>query len=539
MKAGTFAEIIESNFKTKVKYKKYVTKNISVIFITLISLNCGGILQAQNSIGQRVELVGDWNGQHMEVKELEKLDLKIDPDLGQVAGCMDDMEDSELVERPDDIDMDDFYTVTLFERPISVGLEYESNVEFFKDFELEKNAEDDLLVVEQILIPEVFYPLTEDVSLYICLEFFYEGEFQTETGMHDTVTAIDREETWLFVGNLFESGFSLQIGRQEVEESRQWWWGDEELDAFRVHYDRRRLHGELLVGQELAKSTTAEKRIEPEKEDLLRVMGQLAWGWEEDHRLDAFFLYQNDHSSRQSLGEIIDEKSEDPSDADLLWIGGRASGHLCAGNFGGVQYWLDVAGVFGKEELLEFEEVVHGRSQVSSRIRRDVTGWGFDMGLTWWTDLRGRPFLNLGYAWGSGDRQSDPGKDQSFRQTGLHGSEDRFAYYGILLDPELSNLQIRTASLGFHFRESSFVELAYHDYNQVRSSSFLRGSEIEETLEAGSRDVGHEWDLVVIIDDWENIEFKFFGAVFRAGDAFGSLTGEKAYYTGFEMNYRF
>ena len=82
------------------------------------------------------------------------------------------MEVIELEERPDDIDMDEMHTVTLFDRPLSILLEYESNVEFFKDFELEKNAEDDLLIIEQILIPEIFYPLTEDISLFISSEFF-------------------------------------------------------------------------------------------------------------------------------------------------------------------------------------------------------------------------------------------------------------------------------------------------------------------------------------------------------------------------------
>ena len=168
-----------------------------------------------------------------------------------------------------------------------------------------------------------------------------------------------------------------------------------------------------------------------------------------------------------------------------------------------------------------------------------MAGWGFDVGITWWTDIRGWPFFNLGYAWGSGDRRSDPDKDQSFRQTGLHGSEDRFAYYGILLDPELSNLKIRTALLGSRFSESSLIAIAYHDYRQVKTSSFLRGAEIEVDLEGNSRDISHEWDLVMIIDDWENMELRLFGAVFRAGSAYGSLSGEKAYYTGFELNYRF
>ena len=100
-------------------------------------------------------------------------------------------------------------------------------------------------------------------------------------------------------------------------------------------------------------------------------------------------------------------------------------------------------------------------------------------------------------------------------------------------------MQILTASLGFRIRESSFVELVYHDYKQVRSSSFLREAEIEVDLEGDSRDVGYEWDLVLVIDDCENLEFKFFGAVFRAGSAFGSLSGEKAYYTGVETIFRF
>lgn len=616
--------------------KRYPARDISIILMVLVFLSGTEISYGQNYIGRQVEVVGNWNGETIEVEEIEQHDMAENPDWGQIEGCIntvdrktqtlrigpitikwnnftkfkgitqDDlipqqlvnvsgklvdssllaatsitgvssrssgleitgvvteirhlpggfmqmtllgvpvefpheyvMEAIKLEERPDDIDMDEMHTVTLFGRPLSLLLEYESNIEFFKDYELEKNAEDDLLVVEQILIPEIFYSITENISLFISMEMFYEGEFQTEMDKHDTVTGIDREEMWLFIRDVLESDFSLQIGSQAVEEARQWWWGDEELDAFRVHYDRRRLYAQLLVGQELGRSTTAEKRLDPEEEDLLRVMGQLAWGWEKDHRLDLFFLYQYDHSSGYSAGEIIREELEDPSDADLLWIGGRASGRLGTGDSGEVEYWLDAAGVFGKEELYEFEEEDYGRSQVSSRSRHDVAGWGFDIGLTWWSDLRGRPFFNLGYAWGSGDRQSDPDKDQSFRQTGLHGSEDRFAYYGILLDPELSNLQIRTAALGSRFMESSLIAIVYHDYRQVKTSTFLRDAEIEADLEGNDRDVGQEWDLVVVIEDWGNMELKLFGAMFRAGSAYGPLSGQKAYYTGFELNYRF
>ena len=148
--------MMEPNFRTEVKHSTQIAKNISVIFITLISLTYGEFSQAQYFTEQRMEMVGDWNGEYIGVKEPEQ----------------DDVEDSELVERPDDINIDEFYTMTFNDRPVSFGLEYESNVEFFIDFELGRDAEDDLLVVEQILIPKVFYTLKEDISLYICLELF-------------------------------------------------------------------------------------------------------------------------------------------------------------------------------------------------------------------------------------------------------------------------------------------------------------------------------------------------------------------------------
>ena len=446
---------------------------------------------------------------------------------------------SELIDRIHDVGTEEMHSTNLFERPFSIGTEFENNFEYKKDSELVNDVKDDVLGIEQILTLHVFYPLTGDISLFLGIEIFNEGVFQTEVGKHEIKTGIGREEAWLFVGNLFESGFSLQIGRQEFEEDRQWWWGDEELDVLRIHYDRRRLHADLSVGQEMAKRTTAESRIDPEEEDVLRVIGQAAWGWEENQRLDAFFLYQKDHSSRQSVGQPISERLEDPVDADLLWVGGRASGQLCSDRFGEFEYWLDAAGVFGKETLFEFEETEKGVSLVSSRLGRDVGGWAIDVGLTWWSNLTGKPFLTLDYARGSGDRQSDPSKDQSFRQTGLHANEDRFEYYGKLLEPELSNLQIWTASLGFRFWESCSIELLYHNYRQVRPSSFLRGASIEVDLEGTRRDIGQEWDLIIILEKWEGLEFEISGALFRPGSAYGSLSGENAYYTAFEMVYRF
>jgi hypothetical protein len=58
-------------------------------------------------------------------------------------------------------------------------------------------------------------------------------------------------------------------------------------------------------------------------------------------------------------------------------------------------------------------------------------------------------------------------------------------------------------------------------------------------LEGTRRDIGQEWDLIIILEKWENLEIEISCAIFRPGSAYGSLPGENAYYTAFEMVYRF
>ena len=56
---------------------------------------------------------------------------------------------------------------------------------------------------------------------------------------------------------------------------REWWW-DEDLDAFRVYYDRPQMHGELGVAQELAPESTLNRFITPDQEDVFRFLGKPA-----------------------------------------------------------------------------------------------------------------------------------------------------------------------------------------------------------------------------------------------------------------------
>ena len=180
-----------------------------------------------------------------------------------------------------------------------------------------------------------------------------------------------------------------------------------------------------------------------------------------------------------------------------------------------------------------------------SRTRHGIHGWGFDLGATWETRLPGRPSLTLGYAMGSGDVRSDSPKvddqksnDHSFRQTGLQDNNDRFRgvdrfkYYGELLKPELSNLRIATAALGFPFLENSSVELIYHSYQQVDAAKFLRDATVRRQPAGRKRGIGHEVDLVIGIEEWENFEIELIVAAFRAGPAFGEhCDGEELFFS--------
>src|SRR5256712_4007341 len=180
---------------------------------------------------------------------------------------------------------------------------------------------------------EFLYPLTENTTLFLEGEASYEAELYNEDRVRKPQRAIERGQTWLYIGNLLQSDFSLQIGRQSLSDKRSWWW-DEDLDAVRLHYDQRRLHAELAVAQEMGNISTDPQQNDPETDHVLRLLGNIAWRWTKDHRLDGFFLYQNDHSSRQPVGQLVKEGREDPGGAGLLWLGARASGELGLARFG-------------------------------------------------------------------------------------------------------------------------------------------------------------------------------------------------------------
>jgi hypothetical protein len=283
---------------------------------------------------------------------------------------------------------------------------------------------------------------------------------------------------------------------------------------------------QLALAYEIASSRSDQSFVDPEQERVLRWIGEASWDFAESHSLQLFLVHQDDHSPTEQVDESVPVEREDDSDARLTWLGGRATGLADLGRRGYLGYWLDAALVRGRDRELEFGDEVDGRVALEEVTRRDVHGWALDVGVDWLLPLALEPRLFAGYAYGSGDATSG-GDDRAFRQTNLQENEagfggvERFNSYGLLLQPELSNLGIVTLGAGVALFRSSSLDLVYHHYRLDEPAEDLRDSLLQAQLDGRHRELGHGVDLVLAVEEWERFEFDVALSALRTSNAFG------------------
>lgn len=387
---------------------------------------------------------------------------------------------------------------------------------------------------EQDLQFELFYGFSEKLAAYLEAEF--EGERDVQSSDEELASAqfFERGESWLWAGNLRNSGVDFQGGRISFEDERRWWW-NEDLDALRLSYRTENGVLSFAVAQEMLPINSREDGIAPAQQDVLRLLGHASWNYADSHRIGLFSLIQRDHSSREHPGEILHDDAEDQTDADLNWFGARLSGAFLPQRAGRIAYWVDGAAVWGHERVSEYEDEARGRSRVDGVDAHGLSGWAIDAGATWHLALGYAPRITLGYAYGSGNPGDESAADRSFRQTGISdneasfGSQRRFSSYGLILKPELSNLHIGTAGLGLSLRPKTSLDFVYHYYAQAKAATYLRSDSIDAELDGRSRGIGQSLDVVLAAEEWEHFGVSLRGSAFRSGDAFGADSGETAY----------
>lgn len=436
------------------------------------------------------------------------------------AGVEEDEADEEelqqrLTEREDKRRPLEPFTMMLAGRPLVLGGEIELESDWLRPRQVTAgnapgDRDHDHDVAELGIEAEAFYSFGRPLSLFAQVRLVRQQDLRGDDG-DASGGYLERGEMWLYSADVLGSGVDLDVGRLDFEDDRRWWW-DDELDALRLTIAPGPFELALAYARELAPERSDRDGIDPDHAGVRRLIGEASWDWASDHSLQVFALHQDDRSRTGAIGQVVAHEREDDSDARLTWFGVRAIGVGDIGRLGLLGYWLDWARVRGVEQRIEYEPLSPQRSQVTGITRADVRGTALDVGFNWLLPLAAEPRVFGGFATGSGDRDADDGRDHAFRQTGLQSDEagfggvEHYPQYGVLLDPELSNLRIETLGAGISLPRSSSLDLVWHRYRLQHPAEELRDAPLELALDGRRHDLGHAFDLALALEEWERFE---------------------------------
>jgi alginate production protein len=431
-------------------------------------------------------------------------------------------EANDLTRNPDDRRPTNQATVSVFGRPLTLGGEIGTNSRFRRNRELDQD--DPTARLDQALQLELRYPINDGVLVFVKGNVGYDSQVYPTPAPGETEWSVERNEHWVYFGNVGGTGLSLQLGRQRFFEEREWWW-DTELDAVRLRFDRPAFHAEAALAKEIAPKRLNSGRIAREEQGVRRLFAHTAYSWSKNQRIDGFWLHHRDGSETPAPGAFVPKDDADETDARLDWFGGRLSGRRDTGSAGELSYRVDLAKVTGNESRLVLSDAaLQGLRRVVARVKRPVDGWASGAGLSWASALPGEPTLTAEYARGS----------VGFRQTSLQDNNgkfhgvDRFRYYGELSRPSLENVRVLTLAAGCRLFGSSSAELLHHRYRQTAIAAGSFGS-VDAPVLGASDDLGSEWNLVVGLEQWQHVEIEVVGARFRSGAAYGPLEGRTSH----------
>lgn len=211
---------------------------------------------------------------------------------------------------------------------------------------------------------------------------------------------------------------------------------------------------------------------------------------------------------------LLQNRSGEGGSVDRTYFGARSRGTVAAGH---IDYWADTV-------------VLRGMAGTTP-----MRSYAFDTGVIY-KFLDALQFHIVGsYAYGSGDGDPADGIDRRFRQTGIqenryqYGGVSRFKYYGESLNPELSNLAVATAAVGFKPDALSSIDLVAHHYELAHAGGGLIASRLNRQPTGASQNAGNAIDLVAGYRDRTAVEFEFFGGWFMPGPAFGPFRADSVY----------
>jgi len=334
---------------------------------------------------------------------------------------------------------------------LTFGSQIEFEYKYYRNLDLDDSSNEDESTIEPAInLAFSFDPFTY-LQAFINVKFG--GEFEIEDGesKKDKVV-LEIEEAYIFLKDLFQDRFSLQVGRQQFDDERQWLY-DAELDGVRAFILNWGIVTQLSFSRGGFVNRDVLSKDAGDKTNNYIIYS--TYYFDEDTNLAGYFLARYDTTGENN---------------SPIFTGMHSDGEI-TDNF---DYWIELAYVTGKEG------------------NNNINGFGFDLGLLYALDINPEPSLTLGYAFGSTE----------FRQTGLEGNEGDFngvvdfLYYGEFLEPELSNMSILTAGAGLNPTEETSIDLVYHYYFQTKAAEELRDSNLDIEPNGIDKSLGNEIDLI-------------------------------------------
>ena len=313
--------------------------------------------------------------------------------------------------------------------------------------------------------------------------YFNENSYNPPPGENETAVT----QLYILTRNIANRGFALQVGRQDFDERREWLF-DEYLDAVRVYYygvEKFIFNGAYIHG------------ISPVKEKYKT--------WTDFLAQARFFP---DNNNLFEIYTLRRTDTEETRNREPVYYGARYYGSPLSY----IRVWIDGSILRGEDK---------GKSQKAH---------AFDLGATLsFNNIKLNPSVTLAFATGTGDQTSGDNVSNEYRQTGYQDNTDYFGgnrtiqYYGELLDPELSNLIIKTFGMGIRPFPDFSAEMIYHIYKQDHPDNNLRGNLIDPPARPNgvNADIGSEFDIIfAVVNVWERFNFSWILAVFNPGRAF-------------------
>ncbi|HKB15427.1 MAG TPA: alginate export family protein [Planctomycetota bacterium] len=360
-----------------------------------------------------------------------------------------------------------------------------------------------------------------------------EREWVTELGDADeTRRRTNLKETFVFVRDLPARGLDLEAGRIHLKDDRQWLY-DRDLDGVRLSYDRPQWHAETSLTTVWFGGRATRTRFVPRPPGIPTKQIAETSGERDEEATNVTATLTREFPERDEVsGFFVGRFDRGREDDSPLFVGIQAR----LKSVEDLEAWADVAGVWGTDR--------------DERIR----GYGFDVGATLELPLPLKPSLTASYAFGSGGDDDPTDGDSNFRQTGFQDNVDRwsgitsFNYYGEVLDPELSNLSVATAGLGFRLGRRTSLDLVAHRYTQPRPAPFLRDMNPDGDLLPVSQrvadpdgvhhEIGWEGDAILGWREIRNLDVEVVYGRFEPGEAL-SLAEPAATFLKFEVRFKF